>query len=609
MNTRRLALPFSLRTVAFALALANVVSAQTLLRTLPGPAASVQFGRACIAVPDQNADGIDDLLVGAPGFNSGRGAIYCISGAFLASGVGVSTLWSLAPAANPGDNFGFALADVGDVTGDGVHDFVVGQPGYDFVSTTTQHNDVGAVRLVHGSAHTIVSLIRGAVFGTLGNSVAACGDLNLNGFGDVAIGAQGMGLGDGAVWVVDGFWLTQSAEVSTIDLASFFGAAPLDGLGKSVASGADLTGDGIAEIVAGAPGADVGGASGAGQVVVYDAIADQSYTVSSFVVTESLGFSVSVGDDYDGDGVRDIVAGAPGFENGTGFKVGRAVVFSSARVIAQTPPYEIRSFVYGSVTPPVNHGDPEPNFFFGEEVHAGADLTGDGVGEILVGAPRYFSQGALGGWNSRGLVRVFSGATGAQLTSITGGTTDRLGDGLGVIGDLDGDGIGEFVLGGSLSDAGGVDSGVIRCYRLFPISTRTYCVGKLNSLGCTPAIGFNGSPSASSSQPFVITASNLINQKNGLLFYGRAPTSTPFQGGTKCVADPVQRTAAQNSGGSASGADCTGTYGLDFNARIQSGVDPSLVVGAELYAQYWSRDPQSASHTSLSNALSFLIHP
>jgi hypothetical protein len=39
-----------------------------------------------------------------------------------------------------------------------------------------------------------------------------------------------------------------------------------------------------------------------------------------------------------------------------------------------------------------------------------------------------------------------------------------------------------------------------------------------------------------------------------------------------------------------------------FNARIASGVDPSLVAGAEIYAQYWSRDPASASHTGLSNS-------
>lgn len=595
------------RALAFC-ALLGVAKSQTLVRSVNGPAANAQFGKASIVVPDQNADGFKDLLVGAPGFNSGRGAIYCISGRFLATGTGAQTLWSLAPPVAAGDQFGFALADVGDVTGDGVHDFLVGQPGYDF-STATGQQDVGAVRLVHGSAHTVVSLIRGSYADGLGYSIAACGDLNLNGFGDVAIGGPFSFL-TGVVRILDGFVLTQSGEASAIDLAVFAGSNYGDGVGTSVAGGADLTGDGIPDIVSGAPGHDIAGASNVGRVVVYDAVHNQRYFADSFVAGESLGSSVSVGHDYDGDGVADIVAGAPNFKNGTAFNVGRAVVFSSARVVAQTPPYEIFSFVYGSVAPPVNHGDPEPNFRFGAAVHACADLNGDGVGEILVGAPGYFTQSLLSGWSFRGLVRVFSGASGVQLGSIAGGTTDRLGDGLaGAIGDFDGDGFREFALAGSLSDAGGTDSGVLKCYRLFPVTSSTYCVGKVNSLGCTPAVGVSGSPSASSGLPFTITATSVISQKNGLLFYGRSPTSVLFQGGTKCVADPVQRTPTQNSGGAASGADCTGAFSFDFNALGASGIDPSLVVGAEIFAQYWSRDPASASHTSLSNAVRFLINP
>jgi hypothetical protein len=76
-----------------------------------------------------------------------------------------------------------------------------------------------------------------------------------------------------------------------------------------------------------------------------------------------------------------------------------------------------------------------------------------------------------------------------------------------------------------------------------------------------------------------------------------------------CVASPTSRTPVQNSGGSTSGADCSGSYSFDFNAHTQSGLDPTLLAGAEVYAQYWSRDPASPSTTSLSNALRFLIHP
>ena len=63
------------------------------------------------------------------------------------------------------------------------------------------------------------------------------------------------------------------------------------------------------------------------------------------------------------------------------------------------------------------------------------------------------------------------------------------------------------------------------------------------------------------------------------------------------------------TGGSPSGTDCTGDFTFDFTPRIRSGIDPTLVAGAEVDCQYWSRDGQSASGTGLSNALRFVIHP
>jgi len=137
----------------------------------------------------------------------------------------------------------------------------------------------------------------------------------------------------------------------------------------------------------------------------------------------------------------------------------------------------------------------------------------------------------------------------------------------------------------------------------------TYCTAKVNSLGCTPALAFAGTPSWTNGLPFVVSASNVLSQKTGLAFYGYAPSSAPFQGGLKCVAPPTFRTVNQSSGGSASGADCTGTYSFDFNALIRSQVDPGLVPGRKVYAQIWSRDPASPSLTGLTNAVQFTIAP
>jgi hypothetical protein len=72
----------------------------------------------------------------------------------------------------------------------------------------------------------------------------------------------------------------------------------------------------------------------------------------------------------------------------------------------------------------------------------------------------------------------------------------------------------------------------------------------------------------------------------------------------------VRRTPPLSSGGSALPADdCSGSFAIDFNAWIQSGVDPLLIAGAEVDAQHWSRDPSSPSTTGLSDAIHFRVRP
>ena len=136
-----------------------------------------------------------------------------------------------------------------------------------------------------------------------------------------------------------------------------------------------------------------------------------------------------------------------------------------------------------------------------------------------------------------------------------------------------------------------------------------YCVSKPNSQGCLSTMTFSGTPSATDPDPYLAGAALVLNEKSGLLYYGYAPASNPFYGGVQCVAPPVKRTPVQKSGGNSGPDDCSGTYSYDFNARIQSGVDPGLVVGAGVYAQYWYRDPLDPFTAGLTNALSFTIQP
>jgi hypothetical protein len=138
----------------------------------------------------------------------------------------------------------------------------------------------------------------------------------------------------------------------------------------------------------------------------------------------------------------------------------------------------------------------------------------------------------------------------------------------------------------------------------------TYCTAKVNSLGCTPAISYQGAPSPTFGEGFAINATNVLNNKSGLLFYGvNGPLAVPFQGGHLCVRAPVRRTALQSSNGNPPPNDCSGAYTLDFNGRIASAADPALVTGTMVNAQYWSRDPgfPFPNNTGLTDAIQFTI--
>ena len=126
----------------------------------------------------------------------------------------------------------------------------------------------------------------------------------------------------------------------------------------------------------------------------------------------------------------------------------------------------------------------------------------------------------------------------------------------------------------------------------------TYCTAKVNSLGCTPQIGSTGLPSTQATSGFLISASNVQNQKVGLLLYGtHGRWGQPFQGGTLCVRTPVRRSIPVSSQGSPLPAqDCSGVYQLDMNAfahgLLGGNPDPLLLtLGTVVDAQWWGRDP------------------
>lgn len=219
---------------------------------------------------------------------------------------------------------------------------------------------------------------------------------------------------------------------------------------------------------------------------------------------------------------------------------------------------------------------------------------------------------------STGSYASFSGTTVGYRTDTEGGSS-----GSPVVWEVESEAIGIHTHGGCNSTRG-ANSGTaighpaLQAALASPLGqcecrgeSSTYCTGKVNSQGCLEAISSTGTPSASGGAgTFVIHASAILNNKLGLLFYAYSPASTPFQGGTDCVGVSVRRTPVQSSGGNAGPPDCSGTFSFDMGARIASLVDPGLVIGANVFAQYYSRDPASPSGPyGLTNGLQFTIGP
>jgi hypothetical protein len=143
------------------------------------------------------------------------------------------------------------------------------------------------------------------------------------------------------------------------------------------------------------------------------------------------------------------------------------------------------------------------------------------------------------------------------------------------------------------------------------LPTTTYCTAKLNSQGCAATIAASGTPNVAGTGSFVLSCAQVLNQKNGLFFYGiNGRHSGAFLGGTLCVKQPVRRTTIVSSGGNATPPDdCSGVLSLDFNAWIAAGHDPALTAGVDVDGQYWYRDPADPFRTGLSNGVEFTIVP
>jgi hypothetical protein len=191
-----------------------------------------------------NGDGYADLAVGALFFaDNDVGKAYVYHGS--ANGLNLSANWSAVGEAIS-NYFGDPVAPAGDVNGDSYADLAVSANGY--------NNGTGKAYVYYGSAGGLNasagwSAVGEAESNYLG-SVGSAGDVNGDGYTDLAVGAAGFNANTGKVYAYQGSsdGLSETANWTAV------GESADDFFGSSVASAGDVNGDGYADLVVGAWG-------------------------------------------------------------------------------------------------------------------------------------------------------------------------------------------------------------------------------------------------------------------------------------------------------------------------------------------------------------------
>ena len=331
-------------------------------------------GSSVSSAGDVNGDGIDDLIIGAPnagGNFSSEGESYVVFG----TESGFDGIFELADldgsngfvirGINSGDRSGRSVSSAGDVNGDGIDDLIIGAPGASNNSYNGNYNTYeGESYVVFGSSDGFDGVFEladldggngfvikqrdfdlGRSFNGTGSSVSSAGDINGDGFDDLVIGAPNAG---DSYNLYDGGFLNYTYEgESYVVFGSSDGFDSVvenpfiirginsgDNSGRSVSSAGDVNGDGIDDLIIGAPNASysnnyssegesyvVFGTEGGfdGVVELADLDGGNGFVIRGVDNNDDSGYSVSSAGDVNGDGIDDLIIGAPGAGSSSNF--------------------------------------------------------------------------------------------------------------------------------------------------------------------------------------------------------------------------------------------------------------------------------------------------
>ncbi|HZN03230.1 MAG TPA: integrin alpha, partial [Candidatus Polarisedimenticolia bacterium] len=275
----------------------------------------------------------------------------------------------------PGASFGLSVATAGDVNGDGYSDIIVGAPHFD-----AGQEDEGRVFAYFGSAAGPSASPDWSAEGDqahalFGSAVAAAGDVNGDGYGDLVVGAPRFDDGDedvGGAFV----YLGSPSGPGDSPVWMVEGTRPFAGFGTSVATAGDVNGDGRDDLLVGAPRHAEGGVE-QGAAFLYLGSAAGPADQPAWVATGGqpggrFGERVAAAGDVNGDRRSDIAVGAPRQDDGD-MEEGRVFVY-------------LGSTTGLSAGPDWSAEIDQPGALFGSSLAAG-DVNGDGYGDLVVGAP------------------------------------------------------------------------------------------------------------------------------------------------------------------------------------------------------------------------------
>lgn len=405
-----------------------------------GENTNAEFGYIVSSAGDLNSDGYDDIVIGEPQFANGEtreGRVVV----FLGSAAGLLSTASVAIESDLiNGEMGTAIEPLGDINGDGFEDLAVSVPFANSVAGTVLvfAGQSAATPTDPAISPTFIMSIDGNPNDQFGASLAS-GDINCDGRIDLVVGAPGKNALKGSVAAFYGngsdFSNAADWQIDSPDSQSYFGNAVAIGNLDGDANGCD-------DIAVSAPYWNRINALATGRVKVYlgqnsGPSMSEDWKYEGTQASSYHGISLAI-DDFNGDGIDDLVFGANLFDSPTQNDVGRVYVFYGS---SSTFP-DTNAIINGF----------SANEQFGFSVGSAGDFNADGYADLLVGAFKH--SGSL---IEQGAAYLFPGtSTGLSQTPSWTAKGAQAGDGFGRnvhgAGDVNGDGYSDFIIGAYRAD-------------------------------------------------------------------------------------------------------------------------------------------------------------